>query len=718
MSQAKKALTLEDLYQPVLLEENVRYVDYWIEPEKSLVDQYIQSHQIFTGCSTQCVNCQITHIDKYREMCPDTPKQSYQRMKANKKATASHAWQIQCPFIPEDYKNVISGPLKAAMSPEEIEQLKIVKDPVAFAAKYFKWYARTHQALMLRCQSKKKVLRWGRRAGKSESFAIEILWHALTKNVRVVDPETGETYDSGLKILIIAPFESQVINMFEMLNKFIERSPEVKDSFVKYRKSPHHHLEFKNGCTIKGFTTGSNEAASVRGQDAHILIMDECDYMSEGDYKTVMPIAQSHPNVLVRASSTPQGKRERFWSWSTQNPQWKEFYFPSAIIDKTPFKQSKIRWKDMRKEMRPEHSHDSWLQEIMAIFIASASGVYQPGFVSDAMKDYTYEMLREAQVAGAPELAGWRYAFGVDWNSNAGTEICVLGLSPHGTGFQVVDMVNVPKQEFTQYKGLSKITEMFSLWKPTYVYVDAGHGATNWEMLRLWAGKQSPGSYEKSLERKIKKYEFGGKVEIRDPYTKKLVKHPAKAYMVENSVRKFEDKAIIFSKDDEVLRKQLLNYIIQSRSESGKPIYGFENKALGDHRLDALNLALVAWALEEGNMARYSKNVLTKIGLLGTKAHQLVSKAKQEQESPHGMVDLSSRRALKESLFSRQESISQRNDKMYMDQTPAHLQPTHERRPGFLDDTEHLYDAKRAKKQRTVRHINRRNASWRSRSNF
>lgn len=713
-----KALTVQDLYQSVEFEENVSYIDYWRPLDKSLVDEYIESHQIYTGCSQECVTCQITHIDKYKGTYPDTPRQSYLRQKSDKNGSASHAWQIQCPFIPNDYTDSLAPELKASMTNEEVEVVKLVKDPVAFASRYFNWHARTHQELMLRCQSKKKVLRWGRRAGKSESIVIETIWHALTKNVQTVDPRTGEVGTSGLKILVIAPFESQVINFFEMINKFIDRSPECADARKLYRKSPHHHLEFKNGCTIKGFTTGSNEAASVRGQDAHILIMDECDYMSEGDYKTVMPIAQSHPNVLVRAASTPQGKRERFYQWATQNPQWKEFYFPSAIIDKTPFKRSGIRWKDMRAEMRPEHSKDSWLQEIMAIFIASASGVFQPAFVSNAMRDYSYSTLVEAKISDAPELAGWRYTVGVDWNSNAGTEIVVVGLGPQSEGFQVMQTVNVPKQEFTQFKGLTRITEVLQVWQPDYVYVDAGHGATNYEALRLWTQQQPNGSYAKRLEPNIKKYDFGGKVEIRDPVDKKIVKHPAKAYMVENAVRKFENGHITFSKDDTLLKKQLLNYIVKSVSESGKPIYGFENKQLGDHRLDALNLALVAWALEEGNMARFNRSPVTKVGVVGSQGHQMLSMANRSSDKPSSPSrPINGRAALREVLTSRKDAIHQRNDLLSND-SRGNWEPTHQDRPGFLDDTEYKYDAKRAEIQSRVGRVSRRRGSRSSRSNL
>lgn len=1152
MSNKNRALTLNDLYKTLHEEEEVTYINYWKDLDKSLIDEYIQSHEIYTECASECISCQITHIDKYKNLYPDSPEISYRRYIANgSKGQHTHAWQIQCPFIPKSYDDNIPVLFRDTLDPDQKEYIKMLNDPVLFAAKHFKWYARKHQELMLRCQSKRKVLRWGRRAGKSEAFAIEILWHALTKNVTVTDPETGEKVTTGIKILIVAPFESQVINLFEMINGFINRSDEVAKSVVKYRKSPHHHLEFSNGCTIKGFTTGANDAASIRGQDAHILILDECDYMSEGDYKTVMPIAQSHPNVLVRASSTPKGKRERFWTWSTHNPQWKEFYFPSAVIDETPVSQTNMRWKDMRREMRPEYSHDEWLQEVMAIFIANQMGVYQPTFVAEAMADYKYSDYRNAKVNNSPDLAAWRYTIGVDWNSTVGTEICVLGYNP-SDGFRVMDMVNVPKQDFTQFKGLTRLTEMFSLWKPEYVYVDAGHGAcvdsetwihteaglkrlkdlvlgdmvltvdgnykkvlsivdspikdsyevtpykcpsvktsfchpfyvyrskdrfndskedieeklewlqaedidpikdflaipkqnieyrkpeegklfdlttiidmeglsyddkhiwnekahssqkngktalavagetststidrirknlklkkdltvgqskvnekltklygatwwesepikydrymclesedfmsalgwylsegscnkkarqveisqkkymsefddlvtymdsifrsgvnvtwskkkvcrliisgdipfrlfstlggvgsqnkrihkiynglylkpllhslflgdgtvnrdesflsisltsynlvnqirqyfidhnilgswyelsprqeghmpqsridikgssdvvdliteltgfemlnkervnrekyittnkyilvpireykkignidtlmdieveddhsfvgngiilhnTNWEMLVLWAGKQLPGTYEKSLEKRIKKYDFGSKVEIREPLTKKLVKHPAKAFMVENSVRKFEDRMIKFSKDDEKLMKQLLNYIVKSRSESGKPNYDMENQKIGDHALDALNLALLAWTLEEGMMSPIIKNHSTRVGVVGDPRH----KAVEENARPE-LGDTTGASVFK-LVAERNKSIRSRNDKIY--QEDESLFDKNAYRNGFLDDTEYIYEAKKeAKYNSRVGQIRRKRSNWKSRS--
>jgi hypothetical protein len=98
----------------------------------------------------------------------------------------------------------------------------------------------------------------------------------------------------------------------------------------------------------------------------------------------------------------------------------------------------------------------------------------------------------------------------------------------------------------------------------------------------------------------VKYYKFGSTVEIHDPFTKKPVDKPAKAFLVENSVRYFESCSLTYPESDTELTKQLLGYKIKRVSQSGIPVYEQgDDTAGGDHRVDSLNLALIPFALEE-----------------------------------------------------------------------------------------------------------------------
>jgi hypothetical protein len=55
-----------------------------------------------------------------------------------------------------------------------------------------------------------------------------------------------------------------------------------------------------------------------------------------------------------------------------------------------------------------------------------------------------------------------------------------------------------------------------------------------------------------------------------------------------------------------MLHRQLGNYIVKSRSIAGRPVYGVIEKKLGDHKVDALNLALIAYKLEMSDFAPFN----------------------------------------------------------------------------------------------------------------
>jgi hypothetical protein len=68
--------------------------------------------------------------------------------------------------------------------------------------------------------------------------------------------------------------------------------------------------------------------------------------------------------------------------------------------------------------------------------------------------------------------------------------------------------------------------------------------------------------------------------------------------MVEHSVRKFELGEFSYPIEDLLLTRQLENYIILRWTPRGTPVYGIKEKKWGDHRLDAVNLALIAVRIE------------------------------------------------------------------------------------------------------------------------
>jgi len=449
-------------------------------------------------------------------------------------------------------------------------------------------YHRPYQAELLRCTSKYKIARIGRQAGKTESLVIEILFNMFTK--------PGLSENDGFRVILITPFQSQIELIFGRIEELIDQSSVLKNSIQRYVKSPNFTMELKNGSSISGFTAGTRSggnAASVRGQHGHMLAYDETDYLAAADIDATMSIVTNFPSAKVWMSSTPTGRRERFYD-TCFDPMWRDFHYPSQVNPLWDSNKEKM-FKGLLTEAGYEH-------EILAEFGSREEGVFQAGYVKTAQADYEYSDMRFR--------TDWTYSIGVDWNGMAiGTTILVLGFNPAQNKFKVVDRDIVRRDGWTQLAACNRIAEVNRKWHPESIYVDAGYGRTQVEILNKF-------SYDASLDperginhpdAKIKDilqaYDFSSKVEVFDPFTHQKIMKDSKPFLVESAVRRFENEDIKFPASDEELFRQLVGYIIDHLTTAGRPVYKADPEH-GDHTLDALMLAIVAFTIEKGAFSR------------------------------------------------------------------------------------------------------------------
>lgn len=298
--------------------------------------------------------------------------------------------------------------ITSAVERDRIRRLK--EDPVYWARvflisnnaaihKYGPWVARDYQEEMLRDKSVRKVYRCGRRTGKSETMIVEGLHKAYThKNFR---------------ILYVTPYENQVNLIFTRMRELIHDSPLLKQEVVKMKNSP-YTVELKNGSTILGFTTGASSnsgAASIRGQRADAIFMDEIDYMAENDYSTVAAIAGERVDISICASSTPTGKRSTFYRMCT-DPSfgYHQHFHPSM---------DNPNWcKQMEDQFRSEMTDSQYEHEILAEFGTEEMGVFNKEKLDLAMTFdyYAYNELTDMQQRKCKEEGSWPtiYAYGKD----------------------------------------------------------------------------------------------------------------------------------------------------------------------------------------------------------------------------------------------------------------------------------------------------------------
>ncbi len=572
------------------------------------------------------------------------------------------SFSIACHGIPKEY---ISPSVAESVPPEELKSMISMLDPVTWAAEVLDWHCidpdgsiwkrktaegsldevtpyieenhaelvkqgksafnRPYQKLMLSCSSARKVFRLGRQCGKTETMAIAML-HAVF---------THKDY----KVILITPYQTQVEVIFNRLNKLIKSNTNLVNSLKRYVKAPNYRIELHNGSMISGYTAGTKSggnADAVRGSKANELFFDESDLLSSADMASALAVITNYPDAKVWMSSTPTGKREKFYD-ACYSPLWKEFYYPSMV---NPLWNANLEafYKGELSSIQYEH-------EIHAKFGEQAQGVYQTKYVDEALHDYKYDNQK-------PD-SNWQYCIGVDWNDvKIGTTIAVVGFNPENSAFRLVERHVVSRDGWTQHAACEQIIRLNAHWKPKWIYVDRGFGGTQLEILRKFGydsladpnkGRNHPDS---KLARIVKPFDFGSKITTKDLFTKQDIDKPAKPFLVENSVRRFEQYQIEVSKYDTQLEAELRGYIIDHVTSTGIPVYIQGNEKVGDHNLDALNIALIAFTLEMSPFGKVNyDNTIAFAGQLGEKLpnnpiERMAATNEKQKHKPISRTDL------------------------------------------------------------------------------
>lgn len=323
-----------------------------------------------------------------------------------------------------------------------------------------------------------------------------------------------------------------------------------------------------------GVKSGS-ASGKIRGQDANHIAIDEADTLARDDLQTIVPIIVSHPEVTMWISGTPTGKREFFYQWATNAREpFKKFHFPAKVSPS---------WNsDMEEWLKNSYSDSAYLAEFEADFPVLKEGVFPAKLIDESIQDYDPEMLTKR--------SDWVYGLGVDWNdTDTGAAICLVGYNPADKKFWFVRKWEISRENFSQLAAVEEILKINGQWDPSFIYVDAGFGTTQTELLHKY-GIKKPST---KLHTKVVAIDMGAKTEIHDPYLGMTRKY-TKPLIVGLATRRFEQEQIVLPRCEQTtsgmkfLINQLLGYRILRYTNEGRPIYSKED----DHMLTAYLLAL------------------------------------------------------------------------------------------------------------------------------
>lgn len=526
------------------------------------------------------------------------------------------------------------------LSSDQMGDLTAAYDAVTWAERYIDWKPRKsnkgdpYQADILRCSSKRKVLRCGRRLGKSEVLIVWALFRLFnfSPKQKRYDAHNKEWTQGFSTILFVAPYLSQVKDFFGRLRDFVYNNPELAANVSSDVSTPFFKMELKSGMKILGFSAGSSGASSLRGQKADFIMLDEMDYLDQDSIDTIMALLMEHNEVEMITASTPSGRREYFYEFCMDRMDFKEFYYPSLCNPSWGPK--------MEAELRGMYrTETAWKHEIEAEFGEASTSVFQYKYLELAMSRYQYK----DQV----RRDGCMYVMGVDWNDTEnGTKIRIMEWDPLVNRIRAVAHRTVQKAGWTQTAAIHEMVAINREWNCDYIYVDCGYGMTQIEVLRK-LGQEAQFRKDQFAHLDMNFIETKGinsssKIDIFDPVSGLPKKMHMKPYMVESSVRFFERGMIEFPYEDETLLKQLHGYMVAKVNASGMPVY--EAGPAGDHDLDALMLCLLGLEIEQGEHTNQSfSSSIAFSGRIG-EMKDIVAEEQEGKTNPEHMQHTASQR--------------------------------------------------------------------------
>lgn len=551
--------------------------------------EYLKHKNYDTDINNMCRNCQREQIKKYGEIT------------------------IKCSG-PKGI-SVLDQNIVANMNSDELEEIKQAMNPVYWAEKNIDvnqpdptkrlYVNRWYQSMQIQCSASKKAIRCGRRSGKSYGLGIDIA-NRLVQN-------------SNYQILVVTPFLSQAKELTSVVKKILRSLSATigtwDDLVERSVTSPYQEIQMKNGSTFKAFTAGNDNANAVRGQGAHLIIIDEADFLTQEAFDSITAILMDKPNTEIICTSTPMG--EGLLYKFANSKDYKEFHFPSFCIPHYN--------DDMDREFRNSLSMMAYIQEIMAEFGLSDNSVFDTDLVNRSTLIGTSESLHNV----ITNRNRYIVSLGCDWNADkVGTRICVIAYDKIERKIIIANLSNVRREGWTQVAAIDKIVELNRLYTPDYIYVDEGFGEANVQQLKLIAvnlfGKV-PADHPDLRLRDVVPVNFSSTLELRDVMTGEIRKKYFKNFIVETTKRALETGLLAFKDPISApIVEQMKNYIVKSRAANGREVYEAKNSEIGDHDLDAFMIALAGLQLNENSILdtrRYSNITILPLEKRGSEAY-------------------------------------------------------------------------------------------------
>lgn len=197
-------------------------------------------------------------------------------------------------------------------------------DPVLFQVGFLNQIPHAKQIEILESPAKHKTICCGRRAGKSQLVAGELIRGSMSR----------EYVMQG----VIAPTYKQSRTVYNKIVKLLKDNKLYDENIQKATLSPYPIIIFKNGAEIWFMST--DNPTSLRGEAFDRLFIDEGAFIKENAWDAIRPLAFD-TGAPIWQTSTPWGKNRFYEDWMRgmrgEDPRYGSFQFSSfdnPYIDK------------------------------------------------------------------------------------------------------------------------------------------------------------------------------------------------------------------------------------------------------------------------------------------------------------------------------------------------------------------------------------------------
>jgi len=343
------------------------------------------------------------------------------------------------------------------VSMESIEVFeRDLKDSVYFSVGYLNQIPHKKQIEVLRCKSKNKVVVCGRRAGKSQLIAAELIRGGITGIYK--------------KQIVIAPtYKQSMIVMTKVIELMYESGNE--GDIRKVTKSPEHMVVFVNGSRIE-FGSADNPD-SLRGENYDRVFLDEAAFIKEGAMDAIRPLIYD-TGAPIWFTTTPMGKGI-VWDFWIRGMNGDEDYgcFNYCYLD-NPYITEEGK-KEIEKDIREWGENSNFVQaEIYGNFVDEMDCYFNRELIEKCIDGQCY-----SQVV-APKA---RYVLGCDIASEGEDEsvFVVLEIPAFKDEINLVEIRNYEVNKPREVVGM--IVELDEKYGFERIYMDktgGGEGPTDW----------------------------------------------------------------------------------------------------------------------------------------------------------------------------------------------------------------------------------------------